>query len=43
MPHDPIDPTTMMQNHRFRQIVIWVIVIGMILATVASVASLFAS
>ncbi len=33
----------MMQNQRFRQIVIWVIVVGMILATVASMASLFAS
>lgn len=32
-----------MQNQRLRQIIVWLVVIGMILATVASVATLFAS
>ncbi len=32
-----------MQNERLRQIIVWLVVIGMILATVASVATLFAS
>jgi hypothetical protein len=32
-----------MQNERLRRIIVWMVVIGMILATVASVASLFAS